>query len=147
MQKDLFKPALNAAIIFGLLGVILGAMGAHALQPPVLSEKLHGAYETAVRYQFYHSFALLFTALLYFIFPDKWIKRATWAFIIGIILFSGSIYLLVYLEGVMNVNPGMLGILTPIGGLFFITGWLFLLLGINSRKQKQKREETEKITS
>lgn len=137
----MFKPALNAAIIFGLLGVILGAMGAHALQPPVLSEKLHDAYETAVRYQFYHSFALLFSSLLYFVFPGKWIKRATWAFIAGILLFSGSIYLLVYLEGSLNVNPGMLGILTPIGGLCFIAGWLFLLLGINNRKQRTRNTQ------
>lgn len=140
----MYKPALNAAIIFGLLGVVFGAMGAHALQPPVLSEKLHEAFETAVRYQFYHSFALLFTSLLYFVFPDKWMKRATWAFIAGILLFSGSIYLLVYLQGALNVNPGMLGILTPIGGLCLIAGWLFLLLGINSKKQKQRREIIEK---
>jgi len=135
----MYKPALNAAIIFALLGVATGAMGAHALAPPVLTEKLHGAYETAVRYQFYHSFALLFASLLYLVFPDKWIKRATWAFIAGIILFSGSIYLLVYLESALQVNPGMLGLLTPLGGLCFIAGWLFLLLGINSRKQRERR--------
>lgn len=132
----MFKPALNAAIIFALLGVIIGAMGAHALQPPVLTAKLHAAYETAVRYQFYHSFALLFTALLYFVFPDVWVKRATWAFIAGILLFSGSIYLLIYLEAGLHINPGMLGILTPLGGVCFIAGWLFLFLGINRRKKK-----------
>lgn len=145
----MFKPALNAAIIFGLLGVIIGAMGAHALQPPVLTAKLHDAYETAVRYQFYHSFALLFSALLYFVFPDTWIKRATWAFIAGILLFSGSIYLLVYLEAGLHVNPGMLGILTPVGGVCFIAGWLFLFLGINRRKKKiqHHKEDLEKKTS
>lgn len=136
----MFKPALNAAIIFGLLGVLVGAMGAHALQPPVLTEKLHAAYETAVRYQFYHSFALLFSALLYFVFPDKWIKRATWAFITGIILFSGSIYLLVYLKGFLHIDPGTgVALLTPLGGVFFIIGWLSLFLGINSKKQKERR--------
>lgn len=132
----MFKPALNAAIIFGLLGVILGAMGAHALEPPVLTPKLHHAFETATRYQFYHSFALMFTALIYFIFPDKWVKRATWLFIAGILLFCGSIYLLIYLEAGLGITPKIIGILTPIGGLCFILGWLFLLIGINRRKKK-----------
>lgn len=131
----MFKPALNAAIIFGLLGVAIGAMGAHALQPPVLTAKLHAAYETAVRYQFYHSFALLFSAVLYFVFPNAWIKRATWAFIAGILLFSGSIYLLIYLEAGLGLHPGLLGMLTPLGGICLIAGWLFLLLGVNRRKK------------
>lgn len=129
----MFKPALNASFIFALLAVIIGAMGAHALKK-VLSPELLAAYETAVKYQFYHSFALLFSGVLYLAFPSKWIKRATWLFITGIILFSGSIYTLVFLETTTDIGLGGLGILTPIGGLCFILGWLFLLFGINAKK-------------
>lgn len=135
-RKELFKPALNAALIFGLLGVALGAMGAHALAPPVLTDKLHHAFETAVKYQFYHSFALLFTSLLYLVFPNKYIRRATWAFLAGIILFSGSIYLFIFLETVLHLYPGILGLLTPLGGLCLIAGWLLLLVGINKKDRK-----------
>lgn len=142
-QKNLFKPALNAAIIFGLLGVALGAMGAHALAPPVLSQKLHNAFETAVRYQFYHSFALAFTSLIYLIFPNKYIQRATWAFITGIILFSGSIYLLIFMEAGLHIEPGLFGIITPLGGLFLIAGWLFLLLGINRKRKNPTPKSNE----
>jgi len=128
----MFKPALNSAIIFAALGVIIGAMGAHALKP-LLTEDLMASYETAVKYQFYHSFALLFAGVLYFVFKNAWIKRATWCFIIGIILFSGSIYALVFFKTTANIGLGGLGALTPIGGLFFILGWLFLLFGINKK--------------
>lgn len=130
----MFKPALTAAFIFALIGVIVGAMGAHALRP-LLSPDMQMSYETAVKYQFYHSFALAFTGVLGLAFPGAWIKRATWAFITGILLFSGSIYLLVYMKTTGAIGIGGLGILTPIGGVFFILGWICLLLGINSRKQ------------
>ena len=133
----MFKPALNAAFILALLGVIIGAMGAHALKP-YLTPELHEAYETAVKYQFYHSFALAFAGILHFVFPGKWIRRATWFFLTGIILFCGSIYLLVYLETVSVTGLGALGVLTPIGGLFFMLGWISLLLGINQKRNKGK---------
>lgn len=130
----MFKPALSAAFIFAIIGVIVGAMGAHALKP-ILTPDMQASYETAVKYQFYHSFALAFAGILNITFPGSWIKRATWAFITGIILFSGSIYLLVYMKTTGSIGIGGLGILTPIGGVFFILGWICLLLGINSRKK------------
>jgi uncharacterized membrane protein YgdD (TMEM256/DUF423 family) len=130
----MYKPALNAAFIFALIGVMVGAMGAHALRP-LLSPDMQVSFETAVKYQFYHSFALAFTAALHMVFPGPWIRRATWAFASGIILFSGSIYLLVYLKTTASVGLSGLGILTPIGGIMFILGWLFLLIGINRRKK------------
>jgi uncharacterized membrane protein YgdD (TMEM256/DUF423 family) len=130
----MYKPALTAAFLFALTGVIVGAMGAHALRP-ILTPELRDAYETAVKYQFYHSFALAITGILHLSYPSTWIRRATWAFLTGIILFSGSIYLLVYLKTTNSIGLGGLGILTPIGGVFFILGWLFLLLGINRHKK------------
>jgi len=128
----MYRPALTAAFLFALIGVITGAMGAHALRPH-LTDELLASYETAVKYQFYHSFALAIAGILHQAFPSAWIRRATWAFLGGILLFSGSIYCLVYLKATASVGLGGLGILTPIGGFFFIAGWLFLLLGIRRK--------------
>lgn len=130
----MYRPALTAAFLFALIGVIIGAMGAHALRP-LLPPDMQVSFETAVKYQFYHSFALAFTGFLYLVYPGAWIRRASWAFITGIILFSGSIYLLVYLKTTASLGLAGLGILTPIGGLFFILGWIFLLLGIHRKKK------------
>lgn len=130
----MYKPALNAAFIFAIIGVMVGAMGAHALRD-VLSADMKVSFETAVKYQFYHSFALAFAGCLHLAFPSPWIRRATWALIAGILLFSGSIYLLVYLKTTSSIGLGGLGILTPIGGVFFILGWLFMFLGINAKKK------------
>lgn len=126
-----YKPALRSAIVFAIIAVILGAFGAHALK---LEGSLQNSYETAVKYQFYHSFALIFAGLLYHFYPSPWIKRATWAFVLGILLFSGSIYLLVYLKTTASIGLGGLGIVTPIGGLSFILGWICLLLSLSPAK-------------
>jgi uncharacterized membrane protein YgdD (TMEM256/DUF423 family) len=131
----MYRPALTAALIFALIGVAIGAMGAHALRP-YLTPDLQLSFETAVKYQFYHSFALAFAGFLYLVYPGAWVRRATLAFVLGIILFSGSIYLLVYLKSTASVGLGGLGILTPIGGICLMLGWIFLLLGIHSRKKK-----------
>lgn len=129
----MYRPALSAAILFALIGVIVGAMGAHALKP-LLSPPMQDSFETAVKYQFYHSFALAFAGVLHQAFPNAWIRRATWLFLAGIILFSGSIYLLVYLKTTADVGLRQLGILTPIGGVCFILAWAFLLVGIRSKQ-------------
>ena len=114
--------------IFAGLAVVLGAFGAHALKD-VLTEDLKTTYETAVRYQFYHSVALLITALAF----DKLNSRSTlfagYAFAIGIILFSGSLYLLTWLKSNHAVGVKGIGMITPFGGLFFILGWVLLMLG------------------
>lgn len=128
----MFKPALNSGIIFAALAVILGAMGAHALKP-ILSPESMISYETAVKYQIYHSLALLATGLLYAHHPHHFFKKATWLFISGILLFSGSIYLLVYLKTTQEIGLGGLGMLTPIGGVLFIIAWIFLALGVNGK--------------
>ncbi len=126
----MYKPALNAAFIFALIGVIVGALGAHALRPH-LSADLQVSYETAVKYQFYHSFALALAGILHQSYPAAWLRRAAMLFIAGIVLFSGSIYLLIYLKTTATMGLKGLGILTPIGGILFILGWISLLLGIN----------------
>jgi uncharacterized membrane protein YgdD (TMEM256/DUF423 family) len=115
------------ASIFGLLAVIIGAFGAHALKKIVTLEML-SVWQTGVQYQFYHTFALLFLSSLSGIKP-KLIKLSYQFFVSGIILFSGSLYLLALKDYLELPWINYLGPITPIGGLFFILGWATLLIG------------------
>lgn len=123
---------MTAGILFAMLAVILGAFGAHALKEVVPPEKLM-IFETGVKYQFYHSFALLVCGIIYPSFPLKNVKLASTFFITGIALFSGSLYAMTFL-GIKGMSIGPAGVLTPIGGLFFIAGWLLLFLSIIKKK-------------
>lgn len=124
----MYKPALIAGCFFAGLAVILGAFGAHALKSMLDSQQL-AIYEKGVTYQFYHSLALLAAGILFSSFPYAGLRWASWLFVTGIILFSGSLYLLSFLlsKG-MSIGPA--GIITPIGGLCFISGWVLLLISI-----------------
>ena len=121
----------NKAIALGAafcgLSVILGAFGAHALKAMVAEDQLR-IFETGVRYQFYHSLALIMCGILPASIPDKTIRLTRILFVIGILLFSGSLYLMTFLS-TAQVGLGAVGILTPIGGLFFIAGWAVLAIG------------------
>jgi uncharacterized membrane protein YgdD (TMEM256/DUF423 family) len=121
-------PALKAGALFAALAVILGAFGAHGLANLLPAAQLRG-YETGVTYQFYHSFALLITGILFSSFPFKSVRLAAAFFITGILLFCGSLYAMVFLS-IRGISLGPVGIITPIGGLFFIIGWILLLSGI-----------------
>jgi uncharacterized membrane protein YgdD (TMEM256/DUF423 family) len=123
----MYKPALIAGALLAGLSVILGAFTAHALKS-IMPEDQLAIFDTGVRYQFYHSFALLITGMLFAAFPYKQLQLASTFFIIGIVLFSGSLYVMTLLK-TKGISLGPVGIITPIGGLFFILGWLFLLLG------------------
>lgn len=124
----MYRPALIIGTLFAGLSVVLGAFGAHALKA-VLTEELLQTFETAARYQMYHGLALLATGLIYAHLPVRVIKWASLCFVTGTILFSGSLYLLVALKTGGQVGLGGLGLITPIGGLFFILGWVFLIAG------------------
>ncbi|RYE24533.1 MAG: DUF423 domain-containing protein, partial [Sphingobacteriales bacterium] len=97
----MYKPALTSAAIFAALAVVLGAFGAHALKQVLTSELLQ-TFETGVKYQFYHSFALLATGIAFKSYPVKQLKLASTFFIIGIVLFSGSLYALTMLKNPTN---------------------------------------------
>jgi uncharacterized membrane protein YgdD (TMEM256/DUF423 family) len=125
----MYRKALVAGSVFAALAVILGAFGAHALKQVLEPDQLQ-TFETGVKYQFYHSFALLATGIIYASFPFKQVKLASTFFITGILLFSGSLYALTLLKMNGQVGLGGVGIITPIGGLFFIAGWLLLTMGI-----------------
>ncbi|HEX5555561.1 MAG TPA: DUF423 domain-containing protein [Chitinophagaceae bacterium] len=127
------RPYLIIAALFGALAVIIGAFGAHSVKAVVTPDVLD-IYETGVKYQFYHTFALLSVGILYAWFPGKLLSLAGLFFIIGIVLFSGSLYLITALKAADKVITPAVGIITPVGGLFFIAGWILLLFGILSRK-------------
>lgn len=116
---------LMTGAAYGLLGVILGAFGAHALRDR-LGENLLRAWQTGVEYQFYHALALLGVGLLmqHGAASANWANAAGWCFALGVLLFSGSLYALA-LGG-----PRLLGPVTPLGGLFLIIGWGCLLVAI-----------------
>lgn len=118
------RKLVATACIFGVLAVISGAFGAHGLKA-VLNEQQLEQWKTAVSYQFYHTFALLFLSLVNV--KSKLLNTAYWGFTIGIILFSGSIYLL-STRNITGFDWPFLGPVTPVGGLFFIIGWLCLFI-------------------
>lgn len=120
--------SLKTAALLGALAVAIGAFGAHGLKSMVGPEELV-TFNTGVRYHFYHVFALGLAAVL-FGNPnvrEPWLRRAVGAWVIGIILFSGSLYLLT-LQEYVGIPSAILGPITPIGGLFFIVGWVCLFL-------------------
>ena len=127
------KVFLQTAAILGALAVALGAFGAHKLKQIVGPETVT-TFETGVRYQFYHVFALLAVAILFGSFPGKNLQYAGICFIIGIILFSGSLYALTALQATNTVGLRGIGAVTPIGGVFFIVGWIFLFLAVIKSK-------------
>ena len=113
---------LAVAAVLGGLAVAAGAFGAHALEGK-LSEHYMGVFQTAVQYQMFHALALLGVALIGMVRPDaSWVVPAAWAFLVGVVLFSGSLYALV-LSGVR-----VLGAITPIGGVAFLVGWICLVI-------------------
>jgi uncharacterized membrane protein YgdD (TMEM256/DUF423 family) len=128
------KKNLIAGIIFGGLAVALGAFAAHGLEKLTTDAKtLHG-FRTGVEYQMYHAFALIAVAILFEKFPSRWLKWAGNCFIAGVILFSGSLYLLTVLKIQDSTAVKFVGPVTPLGGVFFIAGWLFLLLAVLRKK-------------
>ena len=123
------KSFLSIAAYLGAVSVALGAFGAHALKE-MLSPDAFAIFETAVRYQFYHVFALLATGILYSYFPNKFISVAGKLFMAGIILFCGSLYALVFIKNADDTGLYWVGAVTPLGGLGFIAGWVCLAIGI-----------------
>jgi uncharacterized membrane protein YgdD (TMEM256/DUF423 family) len=114
------KTFLLVGSLAAFLAVALGAFGAHGLRTR-LSPDMLAVFETAVRYQMYHALAILLTGLIAARMDGWAIHAAGWAFTIGIVLFSGSLYLLA-LTGVP-----MWGAVTPLGGVAFLIGWGFLI--------------------
>ncbi len=118
------KWLLLLASFSGFTGVALGAFAAHGLRSK-LPENLLNAFQTGVHYQLWHTMALIAVALLLLRFPESGLFKATGVlFALGMVLFSGSLYLLA-LSGV-----GKLGMITPLGGVTWLIAWACLALGV-----------------
>jgi uncharacterized membrane protein YgdD (TMEM256/DUF423 family) len=116
---------IQAGAILGLLGVGLGAFGAHALRTLLTASGRADTFETAVKYQFYHALALVLVGLLIHVFGNNLttVKLLGWAgysFLGGVLIFSGSLYLLCF------TGVTWLGAITPLGGLALLAGWALL---------------------
>jgi len=123
------KSFLIIGTILAGLAVVLGAFGAHSLKKLVGPETV-SAYQTGVQYQMYHALALLLLGLLYERTQNSLLNFAGIFFMAGVLFFSGSLYLLASLKAINKVGTTGIGILTPIGGLFFIIGWVLLLISL-----------------
>lgn len=120
--EPMHKLFLLISSVSGILAVSLGAFGAHALKEKLTTEGTLDTYQTAVQYQFYHTLALLAISFLLTKYDSSWLNYAGYSMTIGIVIFSGSLYILCF------TGIKWLGAITPIGGLAFILGWFFLLL-------------------
>lgn len=125
MHKEFFV----TACLLGALAVGLGAFGAHGLKTVLAPQQLV-TFETGVRYLFYHVFALLFVALLYQQVPVPLVRAAGWCFLAGMILFCGSLFMLVYVQAKGLGGYKWLGPVTPFGGLAFILGWILMAVAV-----------------
>ena len=110
---------LSSGALLGFLGVAAGAFGAHALRGRLSAEDLQ-IFETAARYQMYHSLALIAVGLFASRWPSASITASGWCLLAGILIFSGSLYILVL------TGARWWGAITPIGGTAFLAGWLLL---------------------
>ncbi len=120
------KRIILTAAFFGALAVILGAFGAHGLKQLISVDQLV-TWQKGVEYQFYHTFALLYLST-FARYKNKLIAVAFTFFTLGILFFSGSLYLLALRDAYQLSFASYIGPITPIGGLFFIIGWVALFL-------------------
>ena len=125
------KQILIVGIVYGALSVILGAFAAHGLKDLLETQQI-STFETGVRYQMYHSLFLLVLSQMKGL-KEKFVKFSFWCVVIGVLLFSGSIYGLAT-NSLSGFDFKSIAFITPIGGLFLIIGWLILLFGLTSRK-------------
>ena len=119
---------LITASILGFLGVLLGAFAAHGLKA-ILTDLQITSFQTGVRYQFYHAFLLLALANTSLI-SSKFKKWIYWLTVIGVLFFSGSIYVLCLDEYILGNNLKGIALVTPLGGLLLLGAWLLLLIGL-----------------
>ncbi len=112
--------------VFGMAAVVLGAFGAHALKNYLEASQL-SAYQTGISYQFYHTLAM-FAIALSGSAPTSKTRLAFWLFLVGILLFCGSLYWITLSKAGLIPMLWIIGPITPIGGLFFIAGWSVLAI-------------------
>ncbi|HTH55215.1 MAG TPA: DUF423 domain-containing protein [Cyclobacteriaceae bacterium] len=122
------KFTLITGALLGALGVGIGAFGAHALKDLLTQNGRQETYELAVRYQFYHALGMLLIGLLMEKYPSASTQWSSLLMLLGVIFFSGSLYIY------SLTNAKGFAMVTPVGGLFLLAGWLMLLYTIASNK-------------
>ena len=118
------KNILITGCILMALAVGIGAFGAHGLKETLLQNEKLEVFETGVKYHFYHAIAIFFIGILSIHIRNNWLYRSFYLMLTGILFFSASLYVLAI------TNTPVLGAITPIGGVLFLVGWVFLILGI-----------------
>jgi uncharacterized membrane protein YgdD (TMEM256/DUF423 family) len=126
---NMHKLFLIIASFLAALAVALGAFGAHGLKKIVDAETV-AIYQTGVQYQMYHALALLALGILAERFSSSLVHYAGFLFIGGIVLFSGSLYMVASLKAMNNAVPTAIRIMTPIGGALFVLGWILLFIAL-----------------
>lgn len=126
---NMHKLFLIIASFLAALAVALGAFGAHGLKKIVDAETV-AIYQTGVQYQMYHALALLALGILAERFSSSLVHYAGFLFIGGIVLFSGSLYMVASLKAMNNTVPTAIRIITPIGGALFVLGWVLLFIAL-----------------
>ncbi len=124
--SNLARVWIGIGAVLGLLGVVAGAAGTHALRGSLEPGDLD-TFETAVRFQMYHAFSLIVTGLLADRWRSRWTDAAGWLFLLGALLFSGSLY------GIALSGVGVLGAIAPVGGLSLILAWAALAIAVLRR--------------
>jgi uncharacterized membrane protein YgdD (TMEM256/DUF423 family) len=119
------KSFLLTGALLSAFSIALGAFGAHGLKAIVSSDSV-SSFQTGVQYQMYHSWALILVGIVYDSGSQKLCRIAGWLFLTGIVLFSGSLYLLTFLKATQITGISGIGLITPLGGLAFIAGWISL---------------------
>jgi uncharacterized membrane protein YgdD (TMEM256/DUF423 family) len=125
------KKIIAIAAFMGTLAIVLGAFGAHSLKS-VLSETELTTFETGVRYQMYHALFLFFLGTTPLV-SSKIKKTILWLIAVGVVFFSGSIYLL-STASITLISTKLIGPITPLGGLLMISGWIVLFVKIMGEK-------------
>jgi uncharacterized membrane protein YgdD (TMEM256/DUF423 family) len=120
----MYKISILIGSGLGALGVIIGAFGAHAFKTILEQNQRIATFETAVKYHFFHALALVLLGILMERYPGKFLNLSMWTYLVGIVLFSGSLYIL-SLTG--NTKWGAIA---PIGGISLVAGWVLLFWGI-----------------
>jgi uncharacterized membrane protein YgdD (TMEM256/DUF423 family) len=127
------KKLITTGALFGMIAIILGAFGAHALKKVMPAEQLV-TFETGVRYQMYHALFLIFISMISEI-SEKAKKTIYYLVLSGVILFSGSIYLLAT-NSITSFDFKVIGFVTPIGGLLLILAWAVLFFSFIKKREQ-----------
>lgn len=125
------RKVIATAAILGTIAIVLGAFGAHALKKVLAVDQLT-TFETGVKYQMYHALFLLFMGTTAMV-TEKVKRRILYLVIVGVLFFSGSIYLLAT-NDLINFDFKVIGFVTPIGGLLLIMAWIYLFVDILKKK-------------